>query len=54
MVVGTTDGPHEALGCVIFCFLIKFTDEKELVTDGWTDGPTDRRTHPQIETRGRI
>ena len=41
MVVGRTDGSQEALGCVIYCFLMKFTDEKELVTDQ----PTDRRTN---------
>ena len=50
VVVGSIDGPHEALGCVTYCFLVKFTDEKELVTDRWTD----RRTHPHIEMRGRI
>ena len=34
-VVGSIDGPFEAL-CVTYGFLVKFTDEKELVTDGWT------------------
>ena len=48
MVVGGIDGPYEAFGCVIFCFLVKFTDGKELVkdrrTDRRTDGPTNERT----------
>ena len=38
--------------------LVKFTDEKKVVTDGPTDGPTDRPTdrwtHPHIEMLGRI
>ena len=42
MVVGSIDGPHEALGCIIYCFLVKFTDEKELVTNRLADGSTDR------------
>ena len=42
--MATTNGPQEALGCVIYCFLMKFTDEKELVTDRPTDGQTDGRT----------
>ena len=39
-VVGSIDGPYEALGCVLYCFLVIFTNEKELVTDGPTDGHT--------------
>ena len=35
---------------VFYCFLVKFTDEKELVTDR----PTERRTDPLIEMHGRI
>ena len=35
----------EAFGRVIYCFLVKFTDEKELVTDRRPiNGPTDRQT----------
>ena len=41
MVVGSTDGSQESLGCVIYCFLMKFIDEKELVTDEPTDGRSD-------------
>ena len=48
MVVGSTDGSQESLGCVIYCFLMKFIDEKELVTDRPTDGRTDRRPDGQI------
>ena len=46
-VTASIDGSNETLGCVIYCFLVKFTNEKELVTDGRTDG----RTHPHIEMR---
>ena len=42
--MGTTDVPQEALGCVIYCLLMKFTDEKELVTDGPTDQRPDGHT----------
>ena len=41
MVVGNIDGPLKAWGCVIQPFLIKFPDEKPLVTDR----PTDLRTN---------
>ena len=41
---GAIRGPLEALGCVIYCLLVKFTDEKELVTDGPTDQRTDGQT----------
>ena len=44
VVVDSIDGPHEAWGCVIYLFLVKFVDEKKVVTDRWTD----RRTHPLI------
>ena len=46
-VVGSVDCPYEALGCVIYCFLVNFTDRKELVIDGPTDTPSyrDARTH---------
>ena len=53
-------GPLAALGCVIYCFPVKFTDEKELVTDRrdepWTDrptdhGPTDRWTDGPTDRR---
>ena len=54
MEVGSTDGTQEALGCVIYCFLMKLTDEKKLVTDRPMDGPTDGRIHLHIEMRGRI
>ena len=54
MVVGSVDGPNEALGCVIYCFLVKFAEEKEQVTDRRTDGPTyrptDGRTHRDART----
>ena len=57
-MVGSIDVLYEALGCVIYCFLVKFNNEKELVTDrpadGPTDGPTDGQTNPLIEMRGRI
>ena len=36
---------HEAWGWAIPWFLVKFTDERELVTDGRTDGPT----HPRVD-----
>ena len=36
-LVGSIDGPYHALECVIYCFLVKFTNEKELVTDRRTD-----------------
>ena len=36
VVVGNIDGPHEALRWVIYWFLLKFADEKVLVTDGPT------------------
>ena len=45
---------------VIYCFLVRFTDEKvnwlwtEGRTDARKDGPNDRRTHPLLEMRGRI
>ena len=29
---------------VIYCFLVKFTNEKALATDGLMDGPTNRWT----------
>ena len=32
-VVACIDGPHEALEWVIYWFLVKIADEKELVTD---------------------
>ena len=48
-VVGSIDGPYEALGCVIYCLLVKFTNKKELVTDRRMDG----RINPLIEMRGR-
>ena len=58
MVVGSTDGPQEALGCVIYCFLMKLTDEKELVTPGptdqRTDGRTDRRTPSYRDARTHL
>ena len=41
---GSIDGSYEALGCVIYCFLVKFTNEKELVSDRPTDQQTDRPT----------
>ena len=47
-MLGRIDGPNEALGCVIYCFLVKFTSEKELVTDR-RDGPTDRRTDQRTD-----
>ena len=50
VVVGSIDGPQEALGCVIYCFLMKFNDKKELVTDG----STDRSMYPHIKMRGCI
>ena len=40
VVVGSIDGHLKAFWCVIYFFLRKFTDEKEL-TDGPMDGPTD-------------
>ena len=45
--MGSIDGPYEALGCVIYCFLVKFTNEKEQMTDRRTDKPSyrDARTH---------
>ena len=42
------DGPHETLGWVIYWFLMKFANAKELVTDRQTDGPTDRPTDGHI------
>ena len=40
-MVGSIDGPFEALGCVIFCTLVKFTIKKNwLLTDGPMDGHT--------------
>ena len=42
MVVGSIDGPDEALRWV---FLVKFANEKELVTDGRTDRQTDGPTN---------
>ena len=45
---------------VIYCFLVRFTDEKinwlrtQGRTDARKDGPNDRRTHPLLEMRGRI
>ena len=52
-MVGSIDGPHEALVCAIYCFLVKFTEEKKLLP---TDRPMDQLTngHPLIEMRGRI
>ena len=44
-MVGSIDGSYETLGCVIFCFLVKFANEKELVTDQPTDPLRDARTH---------
>ena len=41
-VVGSNDGPYEALGCVIYCLLVKFTKKKELVTDRQMDKPSHR------------
>ena len=38
------DDPREALGYFIQWFLMKFTEEKYLVTNGPTDGLTDRPT----------
>ena len=46
MVMGSTDVPQDALGCVINCFLMKLTDRR---TDGRTDGLTDRRTDRQTD-----
>ena len=40
VVVGSIDGPHGAFGCDIYCFQVKFTDEKEFLTDGRTDQHT--------------
>ena len=34
VVVDSIDGLHE--GLAIYCILVKFTDEKEVVTDGHT------------------
>ena len=46
VVVGSIDSPHEAWGCVIYWFLVKFIDDKKnwLRTDRRTDGPTDGHT----------
>ena len=46
-VVDSIDGANEAWGCVIYLFLVKFTD-------GPMDRPTNGRTHPHIEVRGHI
>ena len=46
MVVDITVGPHETWGCVIYRFLLKFTDEKKVVTDLLIDDQTNRRTQP--------
>ena len=54
VVVGSIDVLHKALGCVIYWFLVKFTNEKELVTDRPTNRQTDQRIHPLLEMRGRI
>ena len=50
MVVGIIYGPHEAWGCVIYSFLVKFSDERKLVTDGWTDQPTDGPSDRRMDT----
>ena len=43
VVVNSIDDPHEALGWVIYWFLVKFADKKNwLWTDQPTDWPTDR------------
>ena len=41
------DGPYdyETLRCVIYCFLVKLTNEKELVTE-WMDSRTHGRFNP--------
>ena len=39
VIVGSIDGPHATLGCVIYCFLVKSTMKK---TDYRPNGPTDR------------
>ena len=42
------------VGWVIYLFLVKFADEKELISDRRTDQRTNWRTEPLIEMRGRI
>ena len=37
-------------GCVIYCFLVNFSNEKELVMDGPTDRPEDRPTDRWTDT----
>ena len=45
VVVNSIDGPHEALGWIIYWFLVKFAELKRTgywQTDQQTDQPTDR------------